>query len=114
MKGDLTDYNFCDSVISTFVDEVYQFGADMGGGITFLQKNMMGYNVKFRRINLNVLDVMKRKSIKKVFYSSSVCIYPNERQNKKVPALKEEFIISKNLILNMGGKNYLVKDYICV
>ena len=44
------------------------------------------------RINLNVLDVMKRKSIKKVFYSSSACIYPNERQNKKgSPALKEEF-----------------------
>ena len=48
------------------------------------------------RINLNVLDVMKRKSIKKVFYSSS-CIYPNERQNKKgSPALKEEFAYQAN------------------
>ena len=34
------------------------------------------------RINLNVLDVMKRKSIKKVFIPL-LCIYPNERQNKK-------------------------------
>ena len=40
---------------------------------------------------------MKRKSIKKVFYSSSACIYPNERQNKKgSPALKEEFAYPAN------------------
>ena len=38
VKGDLTDYNFCDSVISTFVDEVYQFYADMGGGLHFYRR----------------------------------------------------------------------------
>ena len=98
VKGDLTDYNFCDSVISTFVDEVYQFAADMGGAdYIFTEEHDADIMSNSARINLNVLDVMKRKSIKKVFYSSSACIYPNERQNKKgSPALKEEFAYPAN------------------
>jgi nucleoside-diphosphate-sugar epimerase len=42
-------------------------------------------------INLNVLDVMRKKGIKKVFYSSSACMYPSHNQEDPLnPLLSEE------------------------
>ena len=32
------------------------------------------------QINLNILDEMRKKGVKKVFYSSSACMYPSHNQ----------------------------------
>ena len=48
-------------------------------------------------INLNIVDSMKRHGVKKVFYSSSACMYPEDVQMEiDVPALKEDMAYPGN------------------
>ena len=54
-------------------------------------------------INLNILDTMKRKNVKKVFYSSSACIYPKFNQ------LDPENHINK-LFNHIPGISFFAKD----
>jgi nucleoside-diphosphate-sugar epimerase len=62
-------------------DEVYQLAADMGGaGYIFTGENDADIMHNSALINLNVLDAMRRFNVKKVFYSSSACMYPSHNQ----------------------------------
>lgn len=62
-------------------DEVYQLAADMGGaGYIFTGENDADIMHNSATINLNVLDAMRRFNVKKVFYSSSACMYPSHNQ----------------------------------
>ena len=62
-------------------DEVYQLAADMGGaGYIFTGENDADIMHNSVSINLNVLDAMKNTGCKKVFYSSSACMYPEHNQ----------------------------------
>lgn len=67
-------------------DEVYQFAADMGGaGYIFTGEHDADVMHNSATINLNVLDAVRYHNTKhgqspKVFYSSSACIYPEEKQ----------------------------------
>lgn len=79
--GDLRDPALVRSVIDTRFDEVYQFAADMGGaGFVFTGENDAAIMHNSGAINLNVLDACWRRNIKRIFYSSSACIYPQENQ----------------------------------
>lgn len=79
--ADLRDVNEVDKILNNDVDEVYQLAADMGGaGYIFTGDNDSNILHNSSMINLNVLDVMARKNLPKVFYSSSACIYPGYRQ----------------------------------
>ena len=79
--GDLRDPALVRSVIDTRFDEVYQFAADMGGaGFVFTGENDAAIMHNSCAINLNVLDACWRRNIKRIFYSSSACIYPQENQ----------------------------------
>ena len=79
--GDLRDPDFCRSIIDTRFDEVYQLAADMGGaGYIFTGENDANVMHNSATINLNVLDICYKRNIKKVFYSSSACIYPAYNQ----------------------------------
>jgi len=63
------------------VDEVYQLAADMGGaGYIFTGDNDADIMHNSATINLNVLDAMRRHEVKRVFYSSSACMYPAYNQ----------------------------------
>lgn len=63
------------------VDEIYQLAADMGGaGYIFTGEHDADIMHNSATINLNVLDAMRRFGTKKVFYSSSACIYPAYNQ----------------------------------
>lgn len=63
------------------IDEVYQLAADMGGaGYIFIGENDANIMHNSALINLNVLSFMMKKKIKKVFYSSSACMYPSYNQ----------------------------------
>ena len=60
-------------------DEVYQLAADMGGaGFVFSGENDADIMHNSAQINLNALDL--HKYYKKIFYSSSACMYPEHNQ----------------------------------
>tara|TARA_B100000497_G_C7670567_1_gene404681 strand:+ start:825 stop:1823 length:999 start_codon:yes stop_codon:yes gene_type:complete len=62
-------------------DEVYQLAADMGGaGYIFTGENDANVMHNSALINLNVVYEAAKKGIKKIFYSSSACIYPEHNQ----------------------------------
>jgi GDP-D-mannose 3', 5'-epimerase len=62
-------------------DEVYQFAADMGGaGYIFTGEHDADVMHNSASINLNVCHLAKEYGVKKLFYSSSACMYPQERQ----------------------------------
>jgi nucleoside-diphosphate-sugar epimerase len=82
MIADLRDPSACERVLDTSFDEVYQFAADMGGaGYVFAGENDAKIMHNSALINLNVLNACHKKSIKRLFYSSSACIYPEHNQN---------------------------------
>ena len=79
--GDLRDPDLVNEVASTDIDEIYQLAADMGGaGFIFTGDNDADIMHNSATINLNVLDACRRNNIKKIFYSSSACIYPEHNQ----------------------------------
>jgi nucleoside-diphosphate-sugar epimerase len=62
-------------------DEVYQLAADMGGaGYIFTGNNDANVMHNSALINLNVVHEATKKSAKRVFYSSSACMYPEHNQ----------------------------------
>ena len=81
IQGDLRDPTLVDQVITEDIDEVYQLAADMGGALfIFTGENDSDIMHNSALINLNVLHTMEKKNVKKVFYSSSACIYPEYNQ----------------------------------
>jgi nucleoside-diphosphate-sugar epimerase len=72
-------------------DMVFQLAADMGGmGFLATGENDSEIMHNSALINLNVVHFANKFGVKKVFYSSSACIYPIEIQNDTVAAgLKE-------------------------
>lgn len=62
-------------------DEVYQLAADMGGaGYIFTGENDADLFSNSMGINLNVAENAVLYGVKKLFYSSSACIYPQDIQ----------------------------------
>ena len=90
--ADLRVYSNVDHIIHSDTDEIYQLAADMGGaGYIFTGEHDADIMHNSATINLNVLDVMRKKGIKKVFYSSSACMYPSHNQEDPLnPLLSEE------------------------
>jgi GDP-D-mannose 3', 5'-epimerase len=81
IKCDLTDPKAVELVISDECDEVYQLAADMGGaGYIFTGDNDANVMHNSALINLNVAKECVVKKVKKVFYSSSACMYPEHNQ----------------------------------
>ena len=71
-------YPFSDKLL---FDEVYQLAADMGGaGYIFSGDNDANVMHNSAMINLNVAYECSRQEVKKVFYSSSACMYPEHNQ----------------------------------
>ena len=79
--GDLRDPMTVSMVIEHDVDEVYQLAADMGGaGYIFTGEHDADVMHNSALINLNVVHECVKKGVKKVFYSSSACMYPEHNQ----------------------------------
>jgi nucleoside-diphosphate-sugar epimerase len=90
--GDLRDPNLVSKVmyspnqisendnLNSF-DEVYQLAADMGGaGYIFTGNNDANVMHNSALINLNVTHEATKKLVKRIFYSSSACMYPEHNQ----------------------------------
>jgi nucleoside-diphosphate-sugar epimerase len=79
--GDLRDQYICRQVIDRRFDEVYQLAADMGGaGYIFTGEHDADVMHNSATINLNIADACHRRNVKRVFYSSSACMYPAYNQ----------------------------------
>ncbi|MGE3304217.1 MAG: NAD-dependent epimerase/dehydratase family protein [Hyphomonadaceae bacterium] len=79
--GDLRDPYIVRNVIDRRFDEVYQLAADMGGaGYIFTGEHDAEIMHNSATINLNVLDAAYKRNIKRIFYSSSACMYPAYNQ----------------------------------
>ncbi len=79
--GDLRDPVVCKQVTDQAFDELYQLAADMGGaGFVFSGDNDADIMHNSALINLNMIEACYRSKVKKVFYSSSACMYPAYNQ----------------------------------
>tara|TARA_X000001036_G_scaffold261351_2_gene242941 strand:+ start:3350 stop:4348 length:999 start_codon:yes stop_codon:yes gene_type:complete len=79
--GDLRDPIVVENVIDKDVDLLYQFAADMGGaGYIFIGDNDANVMHNSALINLNTAHESVKKGVKKIFYSSSACMYPAYNQ----------------------------------
>jgi GDP-D-mannose 3',5'-epimerase len=92
--GDLRDPLFVSSIfqlsdLENFIkqrdiqrfDEVYQLAADMGGaGYIFTGNNDANVMHNSALINLNVAFEATKNKVKRLFYSSSACMYPEHNQ----------------------------------
>lgn len=86
---DLRSFRNCMEAVHG-VDKVYNFAANMGGigFITSVKADIMRDNVL---INVNMAEACLREGIKRVFFSSSACVYPTFKQEEAgVTPLKEE------------------------
>lgn len=79
--GDLTDQALVRQVLDMPFDEVYQLAADMGGaGYLFTGENDANVMHNSALVNLNIIQQALKVGVKKLFYSSSACIYPAYNQ----------------------------------
>ena len=79
--ADLRDPVNCRGIVDRRFDEVYQLAADMGGaGFVFTGENDADIMHNSALINLNMLEACHRRNVKRIFYSSSACMYPEHNQ----------------------------------
>ena len=79
--GDLRDPVVCEKLFDREIDEVYQLAADMGGaGYIFTGEHDAVVMHNSATINLNMAESSKNHHAKKIFYSSSACMYPEYNQ----------------------------------
>jgi nucleoside-diphosphate-sugar epimerase len=77
--ADLRDAQECRRVVDRKFTEIFQLAADMGGaGYIFTGDH--DADVMHNSASINILDACVRRNSKRIFYSSSACIYPEENQ----------------------------------
>jgi GDP-D-mannose 3',5'-epimerase len=78
--GDLRNQGFAADVVKG-ISDVYQLAADMGGaGYIFTGEHDAEVMHNSATINLNILEASRQSGVKRLFYSSSACIYPEYNQ----------------------------------
>jgi len=81
VEGDLRNPVVVERVIDREFDEVYQLAADMGGaGYIFTGDNDANVMHNSALVNLNVVYYATKAKVKRIFYSSSACMYPEYNQ----------------------------------
>jgi nucleoside-diphosphate-sugar epimerase len=79
--GDLRDPQVVAKVVTSDLNEIYQLAADMGGaGFISTGINDAAIMHNSALINLNVLEETRIKGVKKIFYTSTACVYPEYNQ----------------------------------
>lgn len=80
ITGDLRN-PFIAEEVTKDMDEVFQLAADMGGaGYIFTGEHDANVMHNSVLCNANVLDAAQKNGVKKIFYSSSACMYPEYNQ----------------------------------
>lgn len=88
---DLRDYYVAAKAVEG-IDDVYQLAADMGGaGYIFTGEHDACVMHNSATINLNIAEAGRKAGVKRFFYSSSACIYPEYNQkDPENPICSEE------------------------
>lgn len=86
--SDLRDYDNC-LVASRGIDDVYHLAADMGGigYITENRAHVARHNVL---MDAHILEAARASGVRRLFYSSSACVYPDFLQSDSAPRLLRE------------------------
>ncbi len=102
--ADLRDPAQVEKVIPYDIDEAYQLAADMGGSLyIFSGVNDASVIYNSAIINLNIAREAVNKKIKKLFFSSSACIYPSHNQeDPNNPNCKEDSAFPANCDSSYG------------
>ena len=80
LVGDLCDPDFARQSVEG-IEDVYQLAADMGGaGYIFTGDHDAAVMRNSATINLNMLEFGRLAGVRRFFYSSSACIYPEYNQ----------------------------------
>ncbi|GFY85020.1 GDP-D-mannose 3',5'-epimerase [Actinidia rufa] len=74
--------------VTTGVDHVFNLAADMGG-MGFIQSNHSVIMYNNTMISFNMLEAARVNGVKRFFYASSACIYPEFKQLDTNVSLKE-------------------------
>jgi GDP-D-mannose 3',5'-epimerase len=78
--GDLRDPGVAAAAVEG-IEDVYQLAADMGGaGYIFTGEHDACVMHNSATINLNTVELGRNAGVKRLFYSSSACIYPERNQ----------------------------------
>jgi nucleoside-diphosphate-sugar epimerase len=78
--GDLRDPQVVEEAVEG-IDQMYQLAADMGGaGYIFTGEHDADVMHNSATINLNCLHLGEKAGVRKFFYSSSACMYPEYNQ----------------------------------
>jgi len=96
-------------------DEVYDLAADMGG-MGFIESNHSIILQNSLRINLNLLASSTELGVKRFFFSSSACVYPDYAQTQCgefSPNLKESDAWPADIRSNAYGFEKLVMEEAC-
>ncbi|MBI1383827.1 MAG: NAD-dependent epimerase/dehydratase family protein [Rhizobiales bacterium] len=89
--ADLREPDNCRGIVDRRFDEVYQLAADMGGaGYIFTGEHDAAIMHNSAMINLNMLEACKNRNVKRVFYSSSACMYPEHNQTDPLAPVTRE------------------------
>lgn len=86
---DLRHFENCD-IACGVIDEVYNLAADMGG-IGYITANLADLSRNNALINLNMLEAARLNGVKRFLFSSSACVYNQDKQHEAdVTPLREE------------------------
>ncbi len=89
LVADLRDPSACEAAVEG-TTEVYHLAADMGG-IGYITASHADIARNSALINLHMLEAARRAGVRRFFFSSSACVYPQYRQNTpEVRPLREE------------------------
>jgi len=91
-QTDLRSFDACDNATKD-VDWVFNLAANMGGigFITEVGAEVMRDNAL---LNINLMEACRKNAVKRIFFSSSACIYPAYRQTTpETEPLKEEYAV---------------------
>jgi GDP-D-mannose 3',5'-epimerase len=90
LQLDLRILENCHQALAGGIDGVYQLAADMGG-IGYITQYLADIARNNILINVNMLDASKEAHIKHYLYTSSACVYNQDKQrDANVVPLKEE------------------------
>ncbi len=79
--GDLRNPETCHYMLEGGIDDVYQLAADMGGaGYIFTGEQDAHVMHNSALCNLNTVEAARQCRVKRIFYSSSACMYPEYNQ----------------------------------
>lgn len=110
---DLRRFDNC-LLVTDSIDWVFALAADMGG-MGFISKN---HSQIFRNnimINVHTIEAAHSHGIKKYFFASSACVYPQHKQNvTKISALKEEDVYPAQPEDGAYGWEKLFSERLCL